>query len=774
MVESALPTAIYAIPAAIYKCKEGKATILVSNWHPDEKLRIAPSQLLAAVTPMVDEFTDAPYLQAISTDVASASQACAQKTEKDFNPEVVRLLSDIPRGGDMASITPDDQDINKDNKQLRQELNNFTQEQLDTWLEKEFQFDKSPYLKENKQLRRQVLDVLSEYADVISVSKTEYGRTDVLMAHLRLKDPYSTPFRGKTRPLNPQQEDSLRKQIDTWLDEGVIQPSESPWNAPIVPSLKKNGDWRWCLNYQNLNLKVEKDAHPLSNIMGNIHKLSGSSVFSLIDGTGAYHNIALTPPSRPLTAFGYSGGHYEFVRLPFGLSSAPAIYSRLVETVLAWLPAEVRKTTLPYLDDLLIHTRTTEQHVHSLAALLDVHRRAKMKVSPSKSSIFRKECEYLGHLVSEKGYAMVPEYVRQIADWPRPTNAHEVRSYLGKLSYYRTFIEKYSDLAHPLERLRSELVDFDWGDKEEKAFEDLKKAFYAAEKKGPLGYPDFTKEGGKFILDTDWSKLGIAAELSQLDKDGNTRVVAMAARKCSPGESNYSPSKGEYFAGYAGMLKFEHLLRFKKFIWRTDCQAHATAIDPKAMSGRFKRMQDVMNTFDFDIEWRKGSTHANVDIPSRSEHIDNCTPAQIEQAETYVFGLGDESDKNDWGWDDGWDTAPLDRSDKDQGPDGSPTPETATKEDIVRQQEEDRVLSKVRYWVKNSIYPTKKEVKKMERRFHYYRSILGELVFKDNILYRREPAVDEGHRLQLCVPDSLRDRIFHISHEHRSAGHPGL
>ena len=773
LIESALPTAIHAIPAAIYKCGNGKATVLISNWDPDRKLKIAPGQLLAAATPVVDEFTDTPYLQAMTTTMVSATEACAQKTDRDYDPEVIEMLSQLP-SPDISSMTRDDLDINKDNPQLRKELEAFSQQQLDAWLEEQFQFAKSPYLSEDPKLKRQVLDVLSEYTDVLSVSKTEYGRTNVLMAHLRLKDPYCNPFRGKSRPLNPQQEESLKEQIDTWMKEGVIQPSESPWNAPIVPALKKNGDWRWCLNYQNLNDKVEKDAHPLSNIMTNIHKLSGSSCFSVVDGTGAYHNISLTPPSRQLTAFGYSGGHYEFVRLPFGLSSAPAIYSRLVETVLAWLPPEVRKTTLPYLDDLLIHTRTPQQHVHSLAALLDVHRRARMMVSPSKSSIFRKECEYLGHLVSEKGYSMVPDYVDQIRRWPRPTNASEVRSYLGKLSYYRTFIKKYSELAHPLERLRSEQVDFVWGDKEEKAFQDLKEAFYAAEKAGPLGYPDFSKDGGKFILDTDWSKLGISAELSQVDKDGNTRVIAMAAKKCSPGESNYSPSKGEFFAGYAGMLKFEHLLRFKKFVWRTDCQAHATTIDPRAMTGRFKRMQDVMATFDYDIEWRKGQSHANVDIPSRAHHIPDYTPADEEEANTYMFNLGQEEDTSDWGWDDGWDCGPLAPEDEHHGPDGSEPPAAASVADIVRQQEEDRVLSKVRHWVKESIYPTKREVRKMERRFHYYRSILGELVFKENILYRREQLVEGDHRLQLCVPDTLRDRIFEIGHEHRSAGHPGL
>ena len=123
----------------------------------------------------------------------------------------------------------------------------FSQAQLDKWLETEFRFQDSPYLSSNPALRSRVLEVLREYSDVISVSKTDYGRTDVLMAHLRLKDPYTQPYRAKVRPINPQQEESLRKQIDDWLEEGVVRPSESPWSAGLVPALKKNDTWRLSL-----------------------------------------------------------------------------------------------------------------------------------------------------------------------------------------------------------------------------------------------------------------------------------------------------------------------------------------------------------------------------------------------------------------------------------------------------------------------------------------------------------------------------------------------
>ena len=375
---------------------------------------------------------------------------------------------------------------------------------------------------------------------------------------------------------------------------------------------------------------------------------------------------------------------------------------------------------------------------------------------------------------------MIPEYIEQINKWPRPTNRTELRSFLGKVSYYRTFLGKYSVISSPLERLRSEKVPFTWGKLEEEAFKDLKAEFYRSKEKGPLGYPNFGPKGGKFILDTDWSKVGVAAELSQVDENGNQRVVAMAHKKNTPGEANYSPSKGEYWAGFWAMRKFEHILRFKKFTWRTDCKAWNDMQNMKDTAGRFRRIQDILATFDFDVQWRPGSKHANVDIPSRAEHSDDYTEQDLREANAYVYqmeGADDPADwvTSDWGLDDKWDNLPLGPDDADKGPDGSDPPElTDNMAEVLREQEEDKILSKVRAWVTNGLQPTRNDVRKLDRRLQVYRTVLPQLVFKEGLLYRREDMGNGDHRLQLVIPDSLREKAFEVGHSHRSAGHPGL
>ncbi len=259
LIETAFAQAPFAVPAGIYHVKDGKAKILISNWNPEEKLRLQNHVLLAAGTPVVETFDDSPYLQAMTTDISTAKSACQQQNERDFDEDVTQMLGSIQvdEPGDQqmfGSMTVDDGDEDKDNNQLRKELNGFSQAQLDKWLETEFRFKDSPFLQKDPILRASVLQVLREYSDVISVSKTDYGKTDVLMAHLRLQDPYTQPYRAKVRPINPAQEESLQRQIDDWMKEKVVRPSESPWSAGLVPALKTSFD----INKKTIELLIEK------------------------------------------------------------------------------------------------------------------------------------------------------------------------------------------------------------------------------------------------------------------------------------------------------------------------------------------------------------------------------------------------------------------------------------------------------------------------------------------------------------------------------------
>ena len=211
----------------------------------------------------------------------------------------------------------------------------------------QFCLDSSPLLQRDSRLRKEVIRTLLQFADVISIggcSKTN------LISHLITVHPGTTPIKMKHRPLNPVMEESLRQQIDRWLEQRVVEEADSPWSFPLVQVLKKNSqEVRWAVNYRRLNAVTKKDAFPLPNIADNLYPLEGSRVFSALDGARAFHAVPVRRADQEKTAFSSPFGQYQFVRMPFGLANAPATYSQLVAKALRhlWAP----HAALPLLEE---------------------------------------------------------------------------------------------------------------------------------------------------------------------------------------------------------------------------------------------------------------------------------------------------------------------------------------------------------------------------------------------------------------------------------------
>ena len=201
-------------------------------------------------------------------------------------------------------------------------------------LEQHFQLNQSPYLSRASD-KNQAIRLLLQYWDCFSWDG-EFGGCDLLFHEIHLTP--GPPINQKIRPISPALEDNLRKQIDEWLKHDVIEPSTSPWNFALVPVPKKDKRTRWCVDYRPLNNRTIKDSHPLGDITDNLNQLSGSRIFSTMDGTGAFHVVPLAKEAKPKTAFSTPWGHFQYKRLPFGLSNGPATYARLVQMVLQDCP----------------------------------------------------------------------------------------------------------------------------------------------------------------------------------------------------------------------------------------------------------------------------------------------------------------------------------------------------------------------------------------------------------------------------------------------------
>ncbi|HIC32789.1 MAG TPA: hypothetical protein EYO76_12820, partial [Flavobacteriaceae bacterium] len=417
-----------------------------------------------------------------------------------------------------------------------------------------------------------------------------------------------------------------------WLKQDVIESSNSPWNFALVAVPKKNGKTRWCVDYRRLNDITKKDAFPLPNIEDNLARLAHSKIFSGLDGCGAYHVVSVAKKDRPKTAFSTPWGSYNFKRMPFGLCNSPSTYSRLVQRTLEGIPYDM---ALPYLDDTCVHSRDVAGHLRALQRVLAAHHKAGLKLQPSKCQLFRDEIEYLGHRITANGVGPMPQYLKVVQGWPMPVYRTDVRTFLGKVGYYRRFIKGYSGIAASWMDVSGKV------DKEEErkpltitaamrtSFVELKKKLLTAP---ILGYPRFDTHEQPFILDTDWSHDAncIGAVLSQM-QDGMERVLCYGSKKLSSSEANYPPNKGELLAVIYFMRHWKYYLQYRPFKLRTDHQSLKWIRTMEAPQGMIARWLETLANYNFEVEHRKGLRHGNADAMSRIAHAVEMPAVQEEE-----------------------------------------------------------------------------------------------------------------------------------------------
>ena len=252
------------------------------------------------------------------------------------------------------------------------------------------------------------------------------------------------PVKCRYRPIPPDLEGNLRRQRDRWLQEDVIEPSDSPWSSNLVPVKKKNGEIRWCVDWRRLNDVTYKDSWPMPTVQDTLSRLAGSRVFSGVDMMGAFHCIPVENESRPLTSFATPLGTFQQKSLGFGLTNRPAAYCRLVERVLRNIPPE---KALGFMDDGIIHAPDVRTHCDNLKLTLSAYQKA---LSTEKCSFFKDKLIFLGHEISKDGVRPPRHYQDAVARWEMPTTKTGIRSFCGLTSYYRNHIPDYAAIAHPL------------------------------------------------------------------------------------------------------------------------------------------------------------------------------------------------------------------------------------------------------------------------------------------------------------------------------------
>ncbi|KAJ9525446.1 hypothetical protein QJQ45_003152 [Haematococcus lacustris] len=384
--------------------------------------------------------------------------------------------------------------------------------------------------------RQHLQELLDEYSDVFQPI-TGLPPERAVGHSIPLQPDGKPPARPSYRMSKPEQ-DELRKQITDLLAKGLIEPSSSPYAAPVLFVQKKSGELRMCIDYRQLNKITIRDQYPLPRIDDLFDQLAGKTVFSSLDLQAGYHQIRIPAEDVPKTAFRTPMGHYQFKVLCFGLTNAPATFQRVMNEAFAEV---INDCALVYLDDILVMSKDSEEHLVHLRRVFDLLRKNKLYAKLSKCVFMQRTLKFLGHIISAQGISVDPCKVTAISEWPVPTSLKTLQSFLGAANYVRKFVHNFSTIAAPLTNLtgpKKESFPWKaWPQAELDAFNALKQAISNVPL---LKLPDHSKP---FQVHCDASLEGIGAVLMQ---DGYP--LAYYSRKLIPAEINYTTGEQELLA----------------------------------------------------------------------------------------------------------------------------------------------------------------------------------------------------------------------------------
>ena len=402
------------------------------------------------------------------------------------------------------------------------------------------------------------------------------------------------------------------------LEQGIIEKSSAPWSSNCVV-IRKDGKTRIAVDYRKLNSITVKDSYLLPKISEIFDALHGTTWFTSIDCTQAYHQLPMkTERDKDLTTFVTPGGGlYRYKYMPFGLANAGACWTRFIDEAMAGLRWQI---AMVYADDILIYSKgtTVEGHIAHLEQVFERLAKYGITVKGAKVRLGLKELPYLGQIISTEGCRPDPAKTKAITDIPAPENIGQLRRLVGMFAHYKKFIPNYSAIAAPLYAMTRKNNQIKRGSnnrfilttEQKESFDTLKRCLVEA----PI-LLQFPKWGCPFEVHCDASDIGMAAILLQVI-DGKEAVLQYASQSFTPTETRYSSYEKECLALVWAVETFHHHLKVGPFKIKTDCKSLAW-LDTKEHSSRVADWVGWLNQFDYKIEYRPGKLSQNVDGMTR-------------------------------------------------------------------------------------------------------------------------------------------------------------
>ena len=488
--------------------------------------------------------------------------------------------------------------------------------QVESEVEPNFKFDLEGL---NEEQRGEAEKVLHEERGIFSKSKNDIGHIPDFKLKIELED--RVPVNEAYRKIPKQLYDEVKNHVNNLLANGWIQRSNSPYSSPMVCVRKKCGGLRLCIDFRRLNRKTIPDSQPIPRIQDILDDLGGNKWFSTLDMSQAYHQGEIHEDSRKFTAFSTPWSLYEWIRIPYGITNAPPAFQRFINDCLYSLRDKV---CIAYLDDILVYSRTFAEHRVNLRKVFRCLAAKGIKLNPDKCVFFKREVKYLGRLISEHGYRPDPENTKALDRCREPPkNVGELRSLLGFLGYYRTYIKDFSRKLHDVYNLlkskegskqTNSKTRIEWKPEHQSAVEEVIEYLKSPE---VISYPDFQLP---FVVHCDASETGLGAVLYQkVDKE--MKVVSFASRTLSPAEKSYYLHSGklEFLAlKWCITDKFnDYLIHGPPFEVITDNNPLTYILTSAKLNATGQRWVNQLANYNFSIKYRAGKTHVDADYMSR-------------------------------------------------------------------------------------------------------------------------------------------------------------
>jgi len=419
------------------------------------------------------------------------------------------------------------------------------------------------------------------------------------------------PVFSHPRPMTPEKRTIVCRELDKLIANDLVEPAVSPWASNVLLTPKKNGTFRFCVDYRGVNAVTIGDKYPMPRVDDLLCYLSKSKIYSKFDLSDGFFQIGVAIEDRPKTAFLTPRGLYQFKRAPMGMKNSPASFQRALDMVTSKLRFHC---LLGFFDDFLVHSETVEQHLDHLRQFFEIMKNSGFTANPAKAELCQSKIQFLGYVISEGKCKPHADKLEALTNYQVPKDVKGVQRYLGFVGYYRQFIEDFSTKASALTDLLRKKQDFAWTPECQKGFDDLRNALQSQVE---LCLPDLSKP---FTIQCDASNGGIGAVLLQTN-EGKREPVWFISRKLTGAEINYSITEKECLAIIYAVKKFKGYIEFTEFTIETDHQALTWLQGIKEPTGRLARWALELQGYQFKIAYRSGALNRTADALSRAYEV---------------------------------------------------------------------------------------------------------------------------------------------------------